>query len=108
MALVVGTRLGPYEITGQLGPVVWAKSTAPPTTVLERQVALEVLPPDVADDPEHVARFQREAEVLALLNHPNNAHLYGLERSGGTLAFVMELVEWPTLADRSPRVRSPR
>jgi Tol biopolymer transport system component len=69
-------------------------------TVLKRQVALKVLPPDVANDPERVARFQREAEVLASLNHPNIAHLYGLERSDGTLALVMELVEGPTLADR--------
>jgi serine/threonine protein kinase len=61
---------------------------------------LKVLPPEVANDPERVARFQREAEVLASLNHPNIAHLYGLERSGGTLALVMELVEGPTLADR--------
>jgi serine/threonine-protein kinase len=67
---------------------------------LKRQVALKVLPPEVANDPERVARFQREAEVLASLNHPNIAHLYGLERSGGTLALVMELVEGPTLADR--------
>jgi serine/threonine protein kinase len=59
-----------------------------------------VLPPEVANDPERVARFQREAEVLAALNHPNIAHLYGLERSGGTLALVMELVEGPSLADR--------
>jgi serine/threonine protein kinase len=69
-------------------------------TVLKRQVALKVLPPDVANDTERVARFQREAEVLASLNHPNVAHLYGLERSGGTLALVMELVEGRTLADR--------
>src|SRR5215831_16165551 len=69
-------------------------------TVLKRQVALKVLPPEVADDPERVARFQREAEVLASLNHPNIAHLYGLERSGGTLALVMELVEGLTLAER--------
>src|SRR5690242_3508427 len=69
-------------------------------TLLKRRVALKVLPPAVANDPERVARFQREAEVLASLNHPNIAHLYGLERSGGTLALVMELVEGPTLADR--------
>src|SRR4051794_35658247 len=69
-------------------------------TVLKRQVALKVLPPDVVSDPERIARFQREAEVLASLNHPNIAHLYGIEKSNGTLALVMELVEGPTLADR--------
>jgi eukaryotic-like serine/threonine-protein kinase len=69
-------------------------------TVLKRQVALKILPPAVANDPERVARFQREAEVLASLNHPNIAHLYGIERSNATLALVMELVEGPTLADR--------
>src|SRR5437660_560954 len=69
-------------------------------TILKRQVALKMLPPEVAGDPERVARFQREAEVLASLNHPNIAHLYGIEKSNGTLALVMELVEGPTLADR--------
>src|SRR6476619_8573486 len=69
-------------------------------TVLKRQVALKLLPPEVASNPERVARFQREAEVLASLNHPNIAHLYGIERSNGTLALVMELVEGETLADR--------
>jgi serine/threonine protein kinase len=59
-----------------------------------------VLPREVANDPERVARFQREAEVLASLNHPNIAHLYGIEKSNATLALVMELVEGPTLADR--------
>src|SRR5215831_7888663 len=69
-------------------------------TALKRQVALKVLPPEVANDPERVARFQREAEVLAALNHPNIAHLYGIEKSNGTLALVMELVEGETLAER--------
>jgi serine/threonine-protein kinase len=74
-------------------------------TVLKRQVALKVLPPEVAGDPERVARFQREAEVLASLNHPNIAHLYGLERREGrdgalATCLVMELVEGDTLADR--------
>jgi serine/threonine-protein kinase len=69
-------------------------------TNLKRQVAVKVLPQIVADDPDRVARFQREAEVLAALNHPNIAHIHGLERSEGVLALVMELVEGPTLADR--------
>src|SRR5262249_1660710 len=66
----------------------------------KRQVAIKVLPTATATDPERVARFQREAEVLATFNHPNIAHIHGLEKSDGTLALVMELVEGPTLADR--------
>jgi serine/threonine-protein kinase len=100
MALSTGTRLGPYEIYSALGAGGMGEVYRSTDTVLKRQVALKVLPPEVANDPERVARFQREAEVLASLNHPNIAHLYGLERSGGTLALVMELVEGPTLADR--------
>src|SRR5262249_41362278 len=69
-------------------------------TNLKRQVAIKVLPQTVGADSERLARFQREAEVLATLNHPNIAHIHGLEKSDGTLALVMELVEGPTLADR--------
>src|SRR4029453_1852757 len=69
-------------------------------TNLKRQIAIKVLPQAVGADPERLARFQREAEVLAALNHPNIAHIHGLEKSDGTLALVMELVEGPTLADR--------
>jgi|SRR6185369_11395902 len=67
---------------------------------LKRAVAIKVLPASVATDPERLARFQSEAEVLATLNHPNIAQIYGLERSGGTIALAMEFVEGPTLADR--------
>src|SRR5262245_52968863 len=69
-------------------------------TNLKRQVAIKVLPASVARDAERLARFQREAEILAALNHPNIAHIHGLEKSDGTVALVMELVEGPTLADR--------
>src|SRR5215468_9239349 len=69
-------------------------------TNLKRPTAIKVLPASVASDPDRLARFQREAEVLAALNHPNIAAVYGLERSGSSLALVMELVEGPTLADR--------
>jgi serine/threonine protein kinase len=69
-------------------------------TNLKRLVAIKVLPESVAADAERLARFQREAEVLAALNHPNIAAIYGLERSGASKALVMELVEGPTLADR--------
>src|SRR5215204_7045305 len=69
-------------------------------TNLKRAVAIKVLPASVASDAERLARFQREAEVLASLNHPNIAAIYGLEKSDGTTALVMELVEGPTLAER--------
>jgi Tol biopolymer transport system component len=69
-------------------------------TNLKRSVAIKVLPASVAADAERLARFQREAEVLAALNHPNIAQIHGLEKSDGTIALVMELVEGPTLADR--------
>src|SRR5262249_40815568 len=69
-------------------------------TNLKRQVAIKVLPPSVAADAERLARFQREAEVLAGVNHQNIAHIHGLEKADRTIALVMELVEGPTLADR--------
>ncbi|MBF8300639.1 MAG: prkC 10, partial [Acidobacteria bacterium] len=69
-------------------------------TKLGREVALKVLPPDFANDAERLARFQREARVLASLNHPNIAIIHGLEDADGTPALVLELVEGPTLADR--------
>ena len=69
-------------------------------TSLKRTVAIKVLPEAVATDPDRLSRFQREAEVLASLNHPNIAQIHGLERSDGATALVMELVEGPTLAER--------
>ena len=69
-------------------------------TKLDRDVALKVLPDLFANDPERLARFQREAKVLASLNHPNLASIYGLEEADGVRALVLELVEGPTLADR--------
>jgi serine/threonine-protein kinase len=87
----VGALIG----AGGMGEVYLATDTT-----LKRQVAIKVLPEAVAADPERLARFQREAEVLASLNHPNIAAIYGVERSGATPALVMELVAGPTLADR--------
>ena len=99
MALTSGTRLGPYEILSALGSGGMGEVYRATDTNLKRQVAIKVLPQAVGADPERLARFQREAEVLALLNHRNIAHIHGLEKSDGTLALVMELVEGPTLAD---------
>jgi len=100
MPLSPGTRLGSYEIGAPLGAGGMGEVYRATDTNLKRQVAIKVLPQTVGADPERLARFQREAEVLAALNHPNIAHIHGLEKSDGTLALVMELVEGPTLADR--------
>jgi eukaryotic-like serine/threonine-protein kinase len=100
VTLVNGARIGPYQIVSPLGAGGMGEVYRATDTVLKRQVALKVLPPDVAGNPDRVARFQREAEVLASLNHPNIGHLYGIEKNEGVLALVMELVEGPTLADR--------
>jgi len=100
VSLTPGTRLGPYEITAQVGVGGMGEVYRATDTNLKRQVALKVLPDALASDVERLARFQREAEVLASLNHPNIAAIYGLERADGLSALVMELVEGPTLADR--------
>src|SRR5262245_36612396 len=98
--LTPGTRLGPYEVTAQIGVGGMGEVYRATDTLLKRQVAIKVLPASVAGDSERLIRFQREAEILAALNHPNIAHIHGLERSDGTIALVLELVEGPTLADR--------
>ena len=100
MALASGTRLGPYEITAQIGVGGMGEVYRATDTKLKRDVAVKVLPAALAADPERLACFQREAEVLASLNHPNIAAIYGLEEAEQTKALVMELVEGPTLADR--------
>jgi serine/threonine-protein kinase len=100
MALVTGTRIGAYEITGLLGAGGMGEVYRARDTRLKREVALKILPASVAADPDRLARFQREAEVLASLNHPNIAAIYGFEDGR---ALVMELVEGETLADRIAR-----
>src|SRR5260221_9232740 len=100
MALTAGTRLGPYEITAPLGAGGMGEVYRATDTKLGRQVALKVLSAALAADAQYIVRFQREAQVLASLNHPNIAAIYGLEDSGGVRALVMELVEGLTLADR--------
>jgi serine/threonine-protein kinase len=95
-----GTRLGPYEVIAPIGVGGMGEVYRATDTNLKRQVAIKVLPESVAGDAERLARFQREAEVLASLNHPHIAQIHGLERSHTIIALVMELVEGPTLADR--------
>ena len=95
-----GARIGPYEVQALLGVGGMGEVYQATDTNLKRAVAIKVLPDAVAADAERLARFQREAEVLASLNHPNIAAIYGLERSGITAAIAMELVGGPTIADR--------
>jgi eukaryotic-like serine/threonine-protein kinase len=100
MALTSGTKLGPHEILSPLGAGGMGEVYRARDTKLGRDVALKVLPEAFSKDAERMARFQREAQVLASLNHPNIASIYGLEESGSVRALVMELVEGPTLAER--------
>ena len=103
MALSPGDRLGPYEVLaivgeGGMGQVYRARDTR-----LGRQVAIKILPENLAADPDRTARFEREARTLASLNHPHIAQIYGTEQSGETHALVMELVEGEDLAQRIAR-----
>ncbi len=100
MSLSPGTRLGVYNVTAQIGQGGMGEVYRARDTKLNRDVALKVLPDAFASDPDRLARFQREAQVLASLNHPNIAAIHGLEESDGVRALVLELVEGPTLADR--------
>ncbi|MEO8097382.1 MAG: protein kinase [Acidobacteriota bacterium] len=97
MPLTLGTRLGPYEITGPLGKGGMGEVYRAKDTKLDREVAIKVLPSSVARDPERLARFEREAKVLASLNHPNIATIYSLEESPEGKAIAMELVDGTTL-----------
>jgi len=103
VALAPGTRLGAYEVStligvGGMGAVYRARDPK-----LDRDVAIKVLPGSVATDSERLARFEREAKTLAALKHPNIAQIYGVEDSTGVPALVLELVEGPTLAERTAK-----
>ncbi len=102
-ALPPGTRIGPYEIEARIGAGGMGEVYRATDVNLKRRVALKVLPSWVAGDPDRLARFQREAEMLAALNHPNIASIYGVEPAAGHSALVMELVDGPTLAERIAR-----
>ncbi|MEO5740393.1 MAG: serine/threonine-protein kinase, partial [Vicinamibacterales bacterium] len=103
LALTPGTRLGVYEITAQIGEGGMGQVFRATDTKLKRQVAIKVLPPSLAADADRLVRFQREAEVLASLNHPHIAAIYGLEERGDMTALVMELVEGDDLSQRITR-----
>src|SRR6187200_2718672 len=100
MPLASGTPLGSYTIMSAIGAGGMGEVYRARDTKLNRDVAIKVLLPAVADDPDHLARFSREAQVLASLNHPHIAQIHGFEDVRDVRALVMELVEGPTLADR--------
>jgi Tol biopolymer transport system component len=100
MTLAPGARYGPHEITAKIGAGGMGEVYRARDTRLDRDVALKILPPAFAGDPERLARFEREARTLATLNHPHIGHIYGLEESDGVRALVLEFVDGPTLADR--------
>ncbi len=97
---MIGRRLGTYEITAKLGEGGMGEVYRATDSRLKREVAIKVLPAAFTEDKERLARFEREAQLLAQLNHTNIAQIYGLETSGATHALVMELVPGPTLAER--------
>src|SRR5829696_7162958 len=100
MALSTGTRVGPYEIVSPLGAGGMGEVYRARDAKLQREVAIKLLPEHLATDRDRLARFEREAQVLASLNHPHIAHIYGFEQSGDTSALVMELVEGDDLSVR--------
>src|SRR5216110_661899 len=101
--IAAGTRLGPYEILSALGAGGMGEVYRARDTKLNRDVALKILPDAFASHPDRLARFTREAQTLASLDHPNIAHIHGLEESGGVRALVMEFIEGQDLSQRIAR-----
>src|ERR1700694_3098574 len=102
MPLSVGDRLGPYEILAPIGAGGMGEVYKARDTKLDREVAIKVLPAALAQDPERLARFEREAKGLASLNHPNIAQNYGSEESNGGWSLVVELVPGQTVRGTVP------
>jgi len=100
---MIGTKFGHYEITAHLGSGGMGAVYQATDLKLRRNVAIKLLPDTFASDPDRLARFKREAQVLALLNHPNVAQIFGIEESGQTCCIVMELVEGESLQARIKR-----
>src|SRR6516225_1986954 len=103
MALTIGSHLGSHEITALLGKGGMGEVYRARDLKLKREVAIKILPDEFSLDTDRIGRFQREAEVLASLNHPNIAGIYDLAEAEGTRFLVLELVEGDTLADRIAR-----
>jgi|SRR5271157_725887 len=102
MLLSAGAKLGSYEILTPIGAGGRGEVWKARDTKLDREVAIEVLPSALAQDPERLAQFERGAKVLPSLNHPNIAQIYGVEESSGVRALVMELVQGPGQTLRGP------
>ena len=100
MSLAAGTKLGPYEIVSPIGAGGMGEVYRARDTTLKRDVALKVLPADFYASAERLARFQREAEVLASLDHPNIGQIHGIVEAQGARALALALIEGPTLADQ--------
>jgi len=107
MPLTIGTHLGSHEITALLGKGGMGEVYRARDTRLKREVAIKILPEEFSRHKDRVSRFQREAEVLASLNHPNIAAIYDLQEANETRFLVLELVEGETLAERLERGRIP-
>src|SRR5262245_31930263 len=103
MALAIGTQLGSHQITALLGKGGMGEVYRARDLKLKRDVAIKILPEELSRDADRVSRFQREAEMLASLNHPNIAGIFDLAEAGGTRFLILELVEGQTLADRISR-----
>src|SRR6202163_4795254 len=103
MPLSAGTKLGKYEVVAQIGAGGMGEVYRARDSKLGRDVAIKVLPEAFAHDADRLSRFQREAKMMASLNHPNIATIHGLEQSNGTSYLVMELVPGETLAERVKR-----
>src|SRR2546428_2051119 len=103
MSVTIGTQLGSYEITSLIGKGGMGEVYRARDTKLKRDVAIKILPDEFSRDPDRVSRFQREAEVLASLNHPNIAAIHSFEEANEMRFLVLELVEGETLADRIAR-----
>ena len=103
MSLAIGTRIGPYQVIGSLGEGGMGEVYRARDARLNRDTAIKVLPAAVAQDAERVARFRREAQVLAALNHPNIAAIHGLEETDDAVALVIEYVDGEDLAERLRR-----
>src|SRR5262245_46295465 len=107
MAIAIGSLLGSHEIIDLLGKGGMGEVYRARDTKLKREVAIKILPDEFSRDPARLSRFQREAEVLASLNHPNIASIYDLQEANDTRFLVLELVEGETLAERIQRGRIP-
>src|SRR5512133_2422318 len=100
MSMVVGRSFGPYRVLEKIGEGGMGEVYRAHDSNLHRDVAIKILPEPMAHEPDRLARFEREAQVLAVLNHPHIGGIYGLEEADGVRALILELIEGSTLAER--------